>query len=57
MSDTYKYRVTAEMKPVTYCITADTIVVRKDGSLAVIPSGTLITAPVPQPPYTIDVIE
>jgi hypothetical protein len=57
MAATYKYRVTAEMKPVTYCVTADTIVVRNDWSLVVIPSGTLITAPVPQPPYTIEVIE
>lgn len=35
--------------PITYCLPADTIVVRDDGSILVVPKGTLITVPVPVP--------
>lgn len=55
MSETMKVVLDAPMQPETYCIREDTIVVRQDGSVAVLKKGTLIAAPVPTPPFTITV--
>lgn len=55
MSDTMKVVVSAPMEPQTFCVREDTIVVCQDGSVVVLKKGTLITAPVPTPPFTITV--
>lgn len=57
MSDMITMRITATMRPETYRTTADVIVVREDGSVAVIPKGTLLTVPVPDGPLQVERIE
>ena len=52
--DAVTFRVTPTMKPTTFMVEADMLVVRCDGSVGVVPKGTLIEAPVPMPPFTVE---
>ena len=53
MDDTIKLKITQAMKPTTFCVPQDTIVVRDDGSIVILKKGTLITAPFPDGPPTV----
>ena len=45
--DKITYRVTQKLKPVTVKTTNDMIVMRDDGTIGVLPKGTVLTLPTP----------
>lgn len=49
-----KYTFTQPVRPLTYCVTKDTIVVDKAGAIHVIKAGTLITLPEPDGPLKVE---
>ena len=55
MSDTYKVVVRRPVRLQTYCVTADTVVVRDDGAMILLKAGTLIDIPGPDGPLQFDI--